>query len=388
MARLQSLSPALLRQIIDWDPGLLPLFLYRLGSRSLFEATREGIYRDLVVTDTSITSFENAKALTVYAAPGYGEHVRRLIIRPPGVLACDSPTSKGLERLQDNVLFDLLSCLSGLAVIEWRADRLPPIELCTVLGGVAPSLKDFVFELAERSFTTARERRASTTGGTACDEGEDDEDDEDDTAKGPLRWDAPHFDSLPITSLARLSLCGLSATGSHVLTSILSESSIPLLNDIELAKTRFVDDQLMRSIANGAKRIERISILEMHGTRLTTEGIAAVMTGLMLLRELEIVDVEGICFCLLESMRADQLVQAASTRWAGFSWITFPARLRRFASLTERIVHITRGLSSTSRTSSPSFRCLRTSSSDFVSVGSFLLRPWYPVDTLFTLISP
>ncbi|GAA5859410.1 hypothetical protein JCM1840_004601 [Sporobolomyces johnsonii] len=200
--------------------------------------------------------------------------------------------------LDDASLLLLLSKLSNLTSFTWSSYRLPPDHLCPALGQVAKGLRSFKFDLLPSPFPDDPDHashspslvQASLSTSPASPtslhhhhpHGH---------AHHHLRWDAPSLSALPGT-LTSLSLSSLSQAGCRELG-----SALPLffgLDELEVAKTVFVDDALLGDIAKGAPRqFRRLRIADMHGTKLSDAGLGELLQACQELEVLELDCVEG-----------------------------------------------------------------------------------------------
>jgi hypothetical protein len=109
-----------------------------------------------------------------------------------------------------------------------------------------------------------------------------------------LRWDCPSLSSLPGT-LTSLTLSSLSHGGIQDFSNSLS--SFFALEQLELSKTVFVDDHLLREISAGlGKSLKRFRIREMGGTKLSDVGLNDLFEACSELEEFEMDCVEGKLF--------------------------------------------------------------------------------------------
>ncbi|GAA5980997.1 hypothetical protein JCM11641_001424 [Rhodosporidiobolus odoratus] len=203
----------------------------------------------------------------------------------------NSPTSSPetpVPPLEQTSFYLLLSKLNQLTHLTWHSYRLPPEQLCAALGGAAGELKSFTLDILPSPFETAVEVPGSPTLSPSSLHHHHHH------HHGPppqQRWDAPFLSSLS-GGITTLSLSSLSQTGCKSLG-----SALPLflsLESLEVAKTLFVDDQLMGDIGQGSARtLKRLKIKEMGGTKLSEVGLGEVLTGCEGLEVLELDAVEG-----------------------------------------------------------------------------------------------
>lgn len=196
--------------------------------------------------------------------------------------------------LEDTSFLLLLTKLSSLRSFHWSTARLPPNHLCPALGAACKGLTEFRFELAECASTTAGDTgvvgspRLGGGGGAA--------------GADKLRWDAPDLSALPL-SLTKISLSNLSHLGTRSLASALP--SLPNVENLELARTVFVDDEVMAEIGASARKLRKLTIREMSGTKLSEGGLAEVLEGCIELETLVLDAVEGekVTRCARRSFR-------------------------------------------------------------------------------------
>ncbi|CEQ42868.1 SPOSA6832_04730 [Sporobolomyces salmonicolor] len=200
--------------------------------------------------------------------------------------------------LDDPSLLLLLSKLSSLTSFTWSSYRLPPDHLCPALGQVAKGLRSFKFDLLPSPFPDDGDHggqspsviQAALSTSPASPSSLHHH-----HAHGPshhhLRWDAPSLSALPGT-LTSLSLSSLSQAACRELG-----AALPLffgLDELEIAKTVFVDDALLSDIAKGAPRqFRRLRIADMHGTKLSDAGLGELLHACQELEVLELDCVEG-----------------------------------------------------------------------------------------------
>lgn len=67
----------------------------------------------------------------------------------------------------------------------------------------------------------------------------------------------------------------------------------------------FVDDGLLAEVGNSAKKLRKLRIREMNGTKLSDTGLGDVFDGCWLLEELELEAVEGECSRRARSGKSD-----------------------------------------------------------------------------------
>ncbi|BGO93565.1 hypothetical protein NBRC10512_000701 [Rhodotorula toruloides] len=221
----------------------------------------------------------------------------------------DSPASSPGEAdspippLNDAALFGLIRRCRNLASFTWSSYRLPPDDLCQVLGDSTKGLLHFKVEIvasplaggagageeagvAAGSFvgspsspqlgTSPTASFASHGAGSA--------------SHAPPRWDAPSLSSLPST-LTSLSISSLSLAGSRTLSNSLA--SFPSLESLSLSRTLFIDDAVLSSIGENCKALKRLEVREMGGTKISENGLGEVFAGCEGLEVLVFDAVEG-----------------------------------------------------------------------------------------------
>jgi len=193
--------------------------------------------------------------------------------------SADPTTGPASALLSTASFLALLAKLTNLRTFEWATPRLPPPQLCLALGTACKTLASFSFELPCSSTTEHDPPVASPAIGSA---------------PGPAtsgRWDAPDIAALPVT-LASLALFNLSHDGARALGGALS--SFPLLEKLELGRFPFVDDELLCEVAEGGlRKLRRLAIRDMTGTRMTDAGLKKVFTECDALNELVLDNVQG-----------------------------------------------------------------------------------------------
>jgi len=334
---LLSLPPTLLQRILSLvlaeDPSLSVALISSLGSHIAQHGGLPVLLNSVTLVDDDALLVDCEQATeapgaplvaqtplkAVWRSPPKAELVKQLIVVKPQPLACSttapasallsatSPTPQDAlsrqsadddqERLDDDQLGGidlyplpledtsfllLLTKLSSLRSFYWSTARLPPVHLCPALGAACKSLTEFRFELAESASTSTGDagvvgspRIGGSGGGAGADK---------------LRWDAPDLSALPL-SLTTLSLSNLSQLGTRSLASALP--SLPNLEDLELARTVFVDDEVMAEIGASARKLRKLKIREMSGTKLSEGGLAEVLEGCTELETLVLDAVEG-----------------------------------------------------------------------------------------------
>lgn len=301
-SNLPDLPPSVLQRILaealTADPNLAPTLLSSLG-RSIAAAASATLFERILLEDddsllVAAEEEEDAPARNVLAAvwrsKEAGGCVRSLtILRPSPIEGRTPDPSNPLEPftfdggaaptdLSEPAPLDphsfaqlLLPKFTNLTSFTWASSRLPPADLCIALGAAAKNLSSFSLDLASTSTTSGVPGSPRTS----------------------IRWDAEQLSALPV-SVSQLSLAHLSLEGSRELARAFT--LIPNLEKLELSRTLFVDDALLEAMAEGAKRLAKLAIRDMAGTKLTEKGIGAVLDsvdGCTALEELILDSVEG-----------------------------------------------------------------------------------------------
>ncbi|GAA5899812.1 hypothetical protein JCM6882_005441 [Rhodosporidiobolus microsporus] len=326
---LTTLSPPLLDRVLklalDADPALAATFISSLSSSvhdSLVRIKTASIA--LPDDDAILVQAENdnereggrrsSLVSAVWGVPHFASLVRDLVVVRPVVAGAalegenganggdshtqdeedqpsfddfTAPTSTPIPPLEDSAFFLFLSKLNNLTSFSWKSYRLPPEQLCPALGAAAPHLKQFELDLLPSPFDGAAAEVApgspslSSTAGAGHHAHH----------HHHVRWDAPNLASLP-AGVTSLSLSSLSQAGCKSLGAALP--AFIALESLEVAKTLFVDDQVMGDIGQGAARsLRRLRIAEMGGTKLSEVGLGEVLRGCEGLEVLELDAVEG-----------------------------------------------------------------------------------------------
>lgn len=161
----------------------------------------------------------------------------------------------------ESTFLTLLTKLPNLLTFSWDSTILPPNLLCSTLSQFSPYLTNFKINLL-----------SSPT----------------------LRYDAPSL-YLISNSLTNLSISNLSHEGALTLSKSFLEE-FQSLESLELIKTVYVDDSFMEGLARGSKKLQRLRIVDMGGTKLTDKGMAKVVEELVELEEIVLDSVEGESF--------------------------------------------------------------------------------------------
>lgn len=301
--RLDGLPSRVIRTLFEVDPSLIHLFLVALQSKSLHRLARDTVYQSITIQPTSdpnplLDTILNGHhsygaavtSINVISPPHHADH------HQPSPSLSSSHSSDLIPSNWDSDFFPrLLSKLPNLRSFRWSSDRLPTHGLCTLIGLHLPSLESFSFDIPTCSqlqppLTPSRPTgrpRAHTNGWL-----EDSDSDSELLASRPLRWDLDGIEALP-TTLTHLSISSLSAIGAKNLSRAFEAFTWTALTELTLSKSLFIDDDLMGSIILGSKKIKRLKIQSMCGTKLTERGIEQLFSSLDELEEIELLDVEG-----------------------------------------------------------------------------------------------
>ena len=286
----------ILAEALAADPLLAPTLLSSLG-RSVAAAASATLFERILLEDDDslLVAAEEEEAdggparnvlAAVWRSKEGGDCVRSLtILRPSPIEGRTPDPSNPLEPFtfdggagptdsNEPAPLDphsfahlLLPRFPNLTSFTWASSRLPPANLCTALGAAAKNLSSFSLDLTS----------APTTG----------------SPRTLIRWDAEQLAALPAT-VSQLSLAHLSLEGSRELARAFA--LLPNLEKLELSRTLFVDDTLLEAMAEGAKRLVKLAIRDMAGTKLTDHGLGALLDpvdGCTALEELVLDSVEG-----------------------------------------------------------------------------------------------
>ncbi|GEM10637.1 hypothetical protein Rt10032_c11g4654 [Rhodotorula toruloides] len=192
--------------------------------------------------------------------------------------------------LNDVALFGLLRRCKNLTSFTWSSYRLPPDDLCQVLGESAKGLLHFKVDLVAGSLAGGAgpgEEAAGVGAGSFVGSPSSPQLGTSPTAafgshgtgstsRTPPRWDATSLSSVTST-LTSLSISSLSLAGSRALSTSLP--SFPSLESLCLSRTLFVDDAVLSSIGENCKALKRLEVREMGGTKVGENGLGEVFAG-------------------------------------------------------------------------------------------------------------
>lgn len=213
----------------------------------------------------------------------------------------DSP----VPPLNDAALFGLIRRCKNLTSFIWFSHRLPPDDLCQVLGESAKGLLHFKVDLSVNPFASGAGQGEEAGGAgagsfvgspsspqlgtspttTFSPHGPGS------TSQAAPRWDAPSLSSLPST-LTSLAISSLSLAGSRSLSASLA--SFSSLESLNLSRTLFVDDAVLSSIGENCKALKRLEVREMGGTKVGENGLGEVFAGCEAMEVLVLDGVEGM----------------------------------------------------------------------------------------------
>ncbi|KAA1069894.1 peroxin [Puccinia graminis f. sp. tritici] len=301
--KLTELPPAVIKTIFELEPSLIHLFLVRLANRALHQLTRDIVYQSITIQDNNQQQQQLNSILN-------GPQSYSLAVRT--IQFINQLTEEEQEQEQEqqetnnhptnwDILIRLLSKLPNLKTFIWSSNRIPDQQLISLIGIHSTNLESFTLDIPNpnqlndhhhqhsppRPNNNGRQR-SHTTGGWI----EDSDSETELLTIRPIRWDAYPIEALPPT-LTQLSISSLSVIGARNLSRAFHSLTWTALTDLTLSKSLFIDDELMASIAIGSKKIKRISIQGMSGTKLTERGIEQLFSGLDGLEEIELFDVEG-----------------------------------------------------------------------------------------------
>lgn len=294
---LTSLPPRVLERIalhaLHSDPSHTSAFLSSLGS-AVSKATTRQLFSSMVLDDDDAILVEAEEQdpasacrtmwCSVFRDPKLGELVRELVVtNAVGVVSVGRGRSELVfeedgEGQEDGTVVTpldsqsfgaLLQRLPNLRNFSWIASRSAPAELCAYLGSSARTLVSFSLDLPTPSPSDDKSHPPAP--------------------KSAERWDANDISRLPI-SLRSLSVSHVSLEGSRALASAFS--SLPNLESLVVSECVFVDDAFMTSLGD-ARRLKKLRISSMHGTKLTEKGLGELFEGCTGLEELTLDSVEG-----------------------------------------------------------------------------------------------
>ncbi|KAK4047883.1 hypothetical protein OIO90_006044 [Microbotryomycetes sp. JL221] len=182
----------------------------------------------------------------------------------------DNGSRRSTHPLDTKAFLCLLSKLTNLSTFEWTTTRAPTFPLCEAITLASPHLTVFRFDPSNF------QRHGSSS---TCI-----------TVPSTVRWDAQDIDSLPKT-IVHLELSNLSQAGVKALG--LALSSLQQIETLNIHHTPFFDDALAEEIASNEKRLKRLRIGDMSGTKFTDAGIVRLLEDCWSLEELELDCVEG-----------------------------------------------------------------------------------------------
>lgn len=304
---LTDLPQRVLTTIFQLEPSLIHLFLVGIANKYIHQRTREIVYQAITIHDLTLEN-NNQQLRNILTGPSpYALAVRSItLITPPS-----NPSHLQQQQQQEqepsadlipaswdsDFLAPLLTKLPNLKSFTWSSNRIPSHPLSNLIGLHSHNLESFSLDIPHHTQNLEQicpprqngRQRAHTT--SACME-DSDSDPELMTSLRPLRWDADAIEALPPT-LVQLAISSLSVIGARNLSKAFQSLTWTGLTDLTLSSSLFIDDELMSAIVIGSKKIKRLKIQGMSGTKLTERGIEQLFSGLDALEEIELFDVEG-----------------------------------------------------------------------------------------------
>ncbi|KAI9600621.1 hypothetical protein H4Q26_000409 [Puccinia striiformis f. sp. tritici PST-130] len=270
---MEKLPARVIGRILELEPSLRGVFLFQLNNRILHNITRDIIYQNITITPKILETILNGKE-------GYSGAVQEIRL--------DGQQEEEIEEER------LLERLPNLRRFSCSTNSIPSERLTTLIGTHSSNLESFSLDIItpttdipainEPNCNNPGRQRSHTTTGI--------EDSQPTARIRPIRWDAELIENLPPT-LTRLSISSLSVRGARNLSNAFQALTWTSLTDLSLSKSLFIDDELMASIITGSKKLKKIKIHSMSGTKLTERGIELLFSGLDGLEEIELLDVEG-----------------------------------------------------------------------------------------------
>jgi len=337
---LTDLPQRVLTTIFQLEPSLIHLFLVRLANKSIHQRTREIVYQHITIHDLTLAS-NNQQLRNILNGPSspYALAVRSITLITPtnNPSHLDHPhlpqedQEEEEEKLtsidlipaiwDSDFLAPLLTKLPNLKSFTWSSNRIPSQPLANLIGLHSHNLESFSLDIPHHTQNLEQicpprqngRQRAHTTSGCIEDS---DSDPELMTTLRPLRWDADAIEALPPT-LVQLAISSLSVIGARNLSRAFQSLTWTGLTDLTLSNSLFIDDELMSAIVIGSKKIKRLRIQGMSGTKLTERGIEQLFSGLDALEEIELFDVEGR-FSKVGWLKLDDLPSSLKTIKFGY----------------------------------------------------------------------
>ncbi|KAH9440496.1 hypothetical protein MJO28_016308 [Puccinia striiformis f. sp. tritici] len=270
---MEKLPARVIGRILELEPSLRKVFLFQLNNRILHNITRDIIYQNITITPKILETILNG-------TEGYAGAVQEIRL--------DGQQEEEIEEER------LLERLPNLRRFSCSTNSIPSQRLTTLIGTHSSNLESFSLDIItpttdipasnEPNCNNPGRQRSHTTTGI--------EDSQPTARIRPIRWDAELIENLPPT-LTRLSISSLSVRGARNLSNAFQALTWTSLTDLSLSKSLFIDDELMASIITGSKKLKKIKIHSMSGTKLTERGIELLFSGLDGLEEIELLDVEG-----------------------------------------------------------------------------------------------
>ncbi|KAJ7907256.1 hypothetical protein B0H13DRAFT_2332540 [Mycena leptocephala] len=275
---LESLPQPLLDEIVNTAlllaPALRGPFLSSLGSCLHASAVRVLFHTISLKDNARVFALEESRSKASAAYPvlcnpaRYAAAVQTLFIADPVVpedgerlLPRDS-----LTPIDADLLVRLLGICPNIEALVWESTFLPPDGLCEMLAAHNPCLLRVVF--APLSLAAPQRRSLG-------------------------KWDAP---SLPLLSslpdLTSLHLRRLSRAGARAFAALLENLGEASLLESLTIDFVWLDDPLCEKIVDAGRKIQKLS-LTTSGTKLSDNGIVAILEGCDALEEFVLDEVQG-----------------------------------------------------------------------------------------------
>jgi hypothetical protein len=193
----------------------------------------------------------------------------------------EEPSESTVPPLDGNALSDLISRLKNLDRLDIRLARPAPRDLGRTMAHL-PRLRTLSVGI-EQPGSPGQSSPSTSSPGLPLETNQYDH-------ERPVRWDG---NWLPLLSnnLSILSLSHLSLEGIKSLTRSLP--NLHHLQQLTIGHTPYVDDSLMSALAEQCRRLRRLVVRNMSGTRLTDKGIKQLLENAEALSELDLIEFEG-----------------------------------------------------------------------------------------------
>ncbi|GAA95831.1 hypothetical protein E5Q_02488 [Mixia osmundae IAM 14324] len=279
------------------DPAARMLFLAQLGPQ-WHQAALSAVYGHLtLVDDDSIFLLAGARGFTETSpasGPGgiscpvrtllltdrdrlfgpctrkYAEAVRHLTVLPASPNpSSDEDVQQTVARLpsslEENTLFHLMSALTNLQVLEWKAKRTLPRSMGVVIKGLRKLERIVVDGHADPGAPLLGDSRR--------------------------RWDCPQILQLSSDKLTQIVVSDLSLEGVRNLGRAIAD--LPGLLHLKVIASPFLDDQFFTDVGTYSKRLQTFKIIRMSGTKVTDKGLKSLLDATLSLTHLELTEFEG-----------------------------------------------------------------------------------------------